>query len=246
MAYTKRRTEYLLRRWAAKQAVAAVTGLARDPESLGRIDVRNAAGGAPEVYLDGVAWTRAVSLSDRAGWAVCVVGPDMAPIGCDLELVEPRSPGFLRDFLTDAEQRYVAGHNVSERHAAANLVWSAKESGLKTLGTGLGLDTRSVEVTAVVGDGAGWAPLSVRVGRTALPGWWRRDGVFIVTLAAVEAISPPLPLDSNTVLARAEPLHSWLGEPSPGQFGVGAPSHPPLQRGDDVGPQVAGGDDVID
>jgi 4'-phosphopantetheinyl transferase superfamily len=56
---------------------------------------------------------------------------DGAAVGCDLELVEPSSPGFVRDFLTDIEQGYVAAQSdFDARDAAANLLWSAKESAL--------------------------------------------------------------------------------------------------------------------
>ncbi len=63
-----------------------------------------------------------VSISDRAGWAVCVTSPVGLPAGgCDLELVEPRSPGFGRDFFTVAEQRLVASCSAGdERDALTN------------------------------------------------------------------------------------------------------------------------------
>ena len=94
-----------------------------------------------------------MSLSDRAGWAVCLVGEALGRVGCDLEIVEPRSAGFVADFLTAAEQEYVAAQPAAERDAAANLIWSAKESALKVLQTGLRRDTRSVEVRVGTGPG---------------------------------------------------------------------------------------------
>jgi len=51
--FTKRRTEYLLRRYAGKRAVAAALGLSPDPLSLGRIGMLNRMGGAPYAELDG-------------------------------------------------------------------------------------------------------------------------------------------------------------------------------------------------
>ena len=44
--------------------------------------------------VDGVPTALDVSLSDRAGWAVCLVGSGLGRVGCDLEIVEPRSAGF--------------------------------------------------------------------------------------------------------------------------------------------------------
>jgi 4'-phosphopantetheinyl transferase len=206
LRYTKRRTEYLLRRLAAKHAVMAVVG----PVAPHRIEVRNAPTGAPYVLVDGAPIGLEVSISDRAGWAVCLVGT--GTVGCDLELVEPRSAGFVRDFLTPAEQDYVA--QAADRDAAANLLWSAKESALKVLRTGLRRDTRSVEVTVHDGRSAGWAPLTVRaVEGVRFPGWWRRDGQFLLTVAAEQPGPPPSPLEDPEVLAAAVPVHSWLSRP---------------------------------
>jgi 4'-phosphopantetheinyl transferase len=213
LRYTKRRTEYLLRRMVAKHAVAAVTGRPTDPAGLARIEIRNAPSGAPYVCVDGTPIALDVSITDRAGWAVCVTG---APaVGCDLELVEPRTAGFVRDFLTAAEQSFVAGQAAGDdRDAAANLIWSAKESALKVLRTGLRRDTRSVEVSVAAPGGDGWGALTVRaVEGTVFPGWWRREGRFLLTVAAPAPGPPPVALGDPTVLGTAAPRHSWLDRP---------------------------------
>ena len=49
-----------------------------------------------------------MSLTDRAGCAVCLLAAEPAAIGCDLELVEPRSDAFVGDYLTGPERRWVA------------------------------------------------------------------------------------------------------------------------------------------
>ena len=218
LRFTKRRTEYLLRRWVCKQAVAAATGMPGDLPSLARIEVANHPTGAPYVRVDGAPLTIDVSLTDRAGWAVCLVGERRGRVGCDLEIVEPRSAGFVTDFLTPAEQDYVASRPRDERDAAANLVWSAKESALKVLQTGLRRDTRSVEVVVAGDDGDvsadGWARLEVRTVEGGLmPGWWRRDGVFLVTVAAERPLPPPTLQAGSTDLTSALPAHSWVGRP---------------------------------
>jgi len=211
--FTKRRTEFLLRRWSGKCAVAARLRMGDGHELLARIEIANRASGAPYVLIDGAPLDVEVSLSDRAGWSVCLVGSDLGRLGCDLEIVEPRSSGFVADFLTPAEQRYVAGH--AEPHAAANLVWSAKEAALKVLQTGLRRDTRSVEI--VVGEphpDHGWGGLEVhsREGQV-FPGWWRREGVFLLTVAAERAVPVPELLTGSGDLARAQPVHSWTSRP---------------------------------
>jgi 4'-phosphopantetheinyl transferase len=205
-------TEYLLRRLVAKRAVAAVLGRPVSPATLAGIEVANAPGGAPEVFVDGVPAGVDVSISDRAGWAVCVVGRS---VGCDLELVEPRSPGFVRDFLTAPEQRQVAARPAGdERDAAANLIWSAKESALKALRTGLDRDTREVEVSLGASAAGDWTALTVRVARDRpLTGWWRRYGRFVLTMAGPATSLPPVALGDPARLAAASPRHSWLDRP---------------------------------
>jgi 4'-phosphopantetheinyl transferase len=218
LRFTKRRTEYLLRRLVAKHAVASVTGRSTAPGTLATIEVCSAPSGAPYVRVDGVPPAVGVSITDRAGWAVCVTYESAASghsVGCDLELVEPRTPGFLRDFLTESEQRLVASRPAGEeRDAAANLIWSAKESALKVLRTGLRRDTRTLEVTWAGPGGDGWGALTVRACEgTVFPGWWRRDGRFLLTVAAESTAPPPIALGDPGVLAAAEPRHSWLGRP---------------------------------
>lgn len=218
LRFTKRRTEYLLRRLVAKHAVAAVTGRPTNPAALAAIEVRNAPSGAPYVCAQGTPLPVEVSITDRAGWAVCVTWPAAAegrPVGCDLELVEPRTPGFVLDFLTTAEQRFVASRPVGEeRDVAANLIWSAKESALKVLRTGLRRDTRTLEVTLTAARADGWGELAVRASEgTLFPGWWRRDGRFLLTVAAEVAADPPVALRDPGVLAAARPRHSWLDRP---------------------------------
>lgn len=219
LRFTKRRTEYLLRRWVGKQAVAIVLGAGTDLPDIARIEVANRVSGAPFILVDGRPLGLDVSLTDRAGWAVCVVGPDLSRVGCDLEIVEVRSRGFVSDFLTEAEQSYVASQADGDaRDAAANLLWSAKESALKVLHTGLRRDTRTVEVTVADSgqepDTAGWGRLSVStVEGTTLPGWWRRDGAFLLTIAAESPVGPPEPLPGGARLGEASPVHSWVRKP---------------------------------
>ncbi|GAA4397762.1 hypothetical protein GCM10023168_03050 [Fodinibacter luteus] len=229
LRFTKRRTEYLLRRWVGKRAVAARAGLAADPGSLARIELLNRMTGAPYVALEGKEAPWEVSLSDRAGCAVAVVGvlgPGGAgTLGIDLEVVEPRSEGFVSDFLTAAEQAWVRGPASSDpflgRDAAANLVWSAKEAALKVLHLGLRADTRWVEV-AVRSDARddGWARFAATWrGGQVLPGWWRREGDFLLTVAARRDLEPPAVLPGAVDMASATPVHSWVAAPvvSPGE-----------------------------
>jgi 4'-phosphopantetheinyl transferase len=194
----KGRNDYLMRRFAAKEAVARAVGLA-GMAGLARVEVRNAASGAPYALVDGEPSGWEISLTDRAGWAVCLVGKEAA--GCDLELVEPRSDGLVRDFFTDAERSYVdgVGDELPSRAEAANLIWSAKESALKVLRTGLRQDTRDVEVHIQGGRVGDWRSLEVLApGARRFPGWWRRGGDFVLTVVGLSPLPPPQPLDGFT------------------------------------------------
>lgn len=209
--FTKRRSEFRIARYTAKSALAHVLALPCDPAAFGRIEIRHEPSGAPYVCVDGSRADCQLSLTDRADWAVCLIGGTAARIGCDLELVEPRSAAFVADFLTPHEQRYVAAADSPD--VAANLIWSAKESALKVLTTGLRRDTRSVEVVAQA-PGAGWRQLSITAAEgTAYSGWWRRYGSFVLTIAAAAPVEPPLALDERPLLGTAEPSHAWLHRP---------------------------------
>jgi len=202
LRFPKRRGEFLLRRLAGKHAVAAVTGRGTDPTALATIGIANAPDGAPYVTLDGRPAALGLSLSDRSGWALCVLGDR---IGCDLELVERRSAGFVTDFLTAAEASFVAASGM-DAAVTANVVWSAKESALKVCRAGLRRDTRELDVTVGAPGHDGWGALWVedREGG-GYPGWWRRDGRFVLTVAARMPIGRPAALDPGVTLAGAEP-----------------------------------------
>ena len=67
-------------------------------------------------------------------------------LGCDLEIVEPRSDAFVADYFTAEEQEVVRQACPADRFALIALIWSAKESALKALQSGLRIDTRSLSV----------------------------------------------------------------------------------------------------
>ncbi len=214
MRFKKRHDEFLLGRFTAKRAIARRLGLPDAPLDLARIEIGVAPDGAPAPRLDGSPAPVSMSMTDRAGWAVCLVAGPGLSVGCDLELVEERSTGFVADFLTEKEQRVVWQAGGPEAQAVlANLIWSAKESALKVLRTGLRRDTRSVEVELLQEAAAeGWFRLVVTaVEGTRFPGHWRRFGPFLLTLAASADLPPPRSLTEPPGLTGAVPTHSWLG-----------------------------------
>ena len=216
LRYTKRRNDFLLGRWTLKLAVTRVLGWPDDSAGLARVEARPAPGGAPRLYIDGRLAARAVSLTDRAGCAVCLVAASAGKVGCDVEIVEPRSDAFVRDYLTEPERRAVAAAGPG-RDKAANLIWSAKESALKVLETGLRRDTRSVEVTVAELDAPEhtWSPLEVRTTEGAVfPGWWRRSGVFLVTTCWPGGGPPPAALEAESPIDTMSPSHRWVDRPA--------------------------------
>lgn len=222
MRFTKRRNEYLLRRYAGKRAAAAVLLPDHRPDraTLARIGVLNRPGGAPYVEVDAVAAGVDISLTDRAGAAVALIGAEgsmaSGTLGVDLEVVEPRSEGFVTDYLTPREQAWVRAEQAQgRREVAANLLWSGKEAALKVLQVGLRADTRSVEIEVHPGPVVeGWAPLrAVVAGGAAFPGWWRRDGAYLLTVTTRAAMAPPPLLTGGARLAEVVPAHSWMASP---------------------------------
>jgi 4'-phosphopantetheinyl transferase len=211
MPYTKRYSESRLARWAAKKAIALSLGVEPTGAALRSIVVINAADGAPEVRNTSLPFH--IALTDRADWAVCMVATPPLRIGCDLEVVEPRSAAFLRDYFTAREQADVAASG--DPHVAANLIWSAKESALKVMRTGLRRDTRSIEVSLQKVTVDGWQPLQIaeQSGR-GFAGWWIRCGAFLLTCAADAPIDPPISLRDSAPLASARPSHGWMANPT--------------------------------
>ena len=224
LRFPQRRSSWRLGRWTAKRALAARWNLPPSPESLAKIEVRPAPSGAPEVFFENASAHAAISLSHRNDRALCFVGPSGADLGCDLELIEPRSDAFVSDYFISEEREMVGQRSAEDRPAILALLWSAKESALKALRVGLRLDTRSMIVgplDASAGDD-GWCALRVRhTDGQVFDGWWRNAGGMVRTVVtapppmapiaiktaayAVNAASPTTPSGADP------PMHSQPG-----------------------------------
>jgi 4'-phosphopantetheinyl transferase len=176
----KRREEWRLGRWTAKVAVAGVAGC-----SPAEIAVAAGEDGAPTVSVAGRPGRFAISIAHRAELAMCAVADPSLAVGCDLELVEPRSPQFVEDYLTPAERALVAETGSNLRDALVAGMWTAKESVLKALHVGLRWDTRSVEVVPRGGPGPRWTRFAVRGPAPVAEhgGWWRLGGSHVLAIA---------------------------------------------------------------
>jgi len=205
----KRRQDWQLGRWTAKHAVAAYLQLPSDPSCLAAIEIRPAVSGAPEAFIDNEPAPVSISLSHRDGRAACAIAPAGTVLGCDLEVVEARCGAFVADYFTIEERTLLARVPDGEQSRALALLWSAKESTLKVLHTGLRLDPQCVAVT--LGDDAGrifaepgpssvlvqtWHGLGTCFEKRKFQGWWQCTGNFVRTLMSVPGSGSPMPLRS--------------------------------------------------
>jgi 4'-phosphopantetheinyl transferase len=186
----RRRDDWRLGRFAAKAAVAAWLGVPSE-----RVEVLAASDGAPEAWVDGARAPLSLSLSHRAGRALAAVAGPGGAVGCDLEVIEPRSSAFVRSWLAPAEQALVARHRGVGRARAANLVWTAKEAAAKVRREGLRLDVRAAvaSVNGVATPHDGWRALRVDWTTTGAvtTGWWRSEPGWVMTIACEPPSGPP-------------------------------------------------------
>ena len=187
LTFAKRRNDWRLGRWTAKQAVSRFLGRACDFPSLAELEIRAAADGAPEVLVGGLPGAVSVSISHSRGRSFCVAAGTDAAVGCDIEWIEPRDDKLIQDYFTAGEAALVESWPPAERAAAFTLVWCAKESALKSLREGLRRDTRSVIASIPsAGDKAVWNPLTVRCSESSriFYGWWRIHSGFVYAVTS--------------------------------------------------------------
>lgn len=185
--FAKKRRDWLLGRWTAKQALLARMQGARPGLETSRIAVLPAEDGAPEAWLDGQRLEVCLSLSHSSGMGLCAIGGRGLKIGCDLEKIEPRSPALVKDFFTPREQKMVNDVGEEQAPLVANLIWSAKESALKAMRTGLRVDPRKVQIDCAPHlDKGAWNPLRVTVQDPGMEffGAWRVRSGFVLTMVS--------------------------------------------------------------
>lgn len=190
----KRRADWRVGRWAAKQALAECLRQVGVLPRLADIAIVPADDGAPVVQLAGPSLRLSVSVSHSGQLGFAVAGTDPAPLGCDIERVEARSSRFVRDYFTAAEATLVERAPAESRPFLATLFWSAKESALKVRRQGLRADTRTVEVH-LAGDTRGGRSGALTLRCTdpveTLHGcWWIADG-YVHTIAGTADLTIP-------------------------------------------------------
>ncbi len=201
----KRRSDWLRGRWAAKRLLAewagleaSFAGLEASPAALARIGIRPAPDGAPEALMDGAPGP-VLSISHSGPWAAAAVADD-GPLGCDLEEIRELDDATVDLFFTEAERRVIRSRPTAAARADQTvLLWSAKESALKALRTGLRRDTRLVEASVGAEGAEGWGTLTVRdeVDGAIFEGWWRRWEGYVLTVVETRINSPTHPWTST-------------------------------------------------
>lgn len=196
LALPKRRGDWLLGRYTAKQLVQQALAQAGQTVALPEIEIVADADGAPAAWRSGARLPLCLSISHSHNSAFCALIETHDPgarVGADLELVEPRDPAFVADFFTAREQAQIAAAPPALRDTLITATWSAKEAVLKALREGLRIDTRRVECFFEPGAPAadGWTPYTIQLDATLdhpfahgqWAGWWRVQGDFVLTLA---------------------------------------------------------------
>ena len=196
LRFPRRREDWLAGRWAAKRLLAAVQH-GGEPFAPTETALLRSPSGAPVLHHRGRPLPYSLSLSHRAGGVFCACCPlPGVALGVDLEWVEERHPAFYQDYFTPAEQAFAATAEPHTQSVWFTLLWSAKEAVLKSLGLGLKVDPRRIEISA---DPRVWQALHLPVLTPAwqlftvhtrgLPMdaperlWVQRRGNFILTCA---------------------------------------------------------------
>jgi 4'-phosphopantetheinyl transferase len=205
----KRRRDWLLGRWTAKHLVqgylAATEGVT---PALDAIRIANEEDGSPFCELVGAdkpgrRLPLSLSISHSHGYSLCALCHESErsdvtwSLGCDIEWIERREQSFVNDFFTAQEARDVMGTPADRRDCRVTSIWSAKEAVLKSLRTGLRIDTRRLNCAFSPLDlvATEWTPLVVTVDSelaAQFPGnwyaWWQVQAGFVLTMALREAV----------------------------------------------------------
>ncbi|NUM43181.1 MAG: 4'-phosphopantetheinyl transferase superfamily protein [Anaerolineales bacterium] len=204
----KRRRDWLLGRWTGKRLVQA---LAEGYFCIGHgvpldaVEILPAEDGAPTASLLTNHESRiTLSISHSHEHAFCGLAVGV-PLGVDLERVEARSEGFVRDYFVGEEIALVEAVPRESREGVVTAIWSAKESALKAIRLGLSVDTFAVKCLPQ-GSGADWSPVLIewdlsklQRAAPALTGWWRVWKEFVLTVAITKSSQefPPIPISSG-------------------------------------------------
>ncbi len=202
----KRKREWLLGRWTAKQLLQSIiTSEGGDRIDLRTLTIANDADGVPFATLASISQPAGdapstiqglpefvLSISHRGNYSLCAAVQDDRRLGADIEHIELQSDTFVADYLTAEERDLVAHAPAANPDRAVMAIWSGKEAALKALHLGLSVDTRAVTCLFDPDFEAApdWKRFKVCCNMEFLPtapalvGWWRTFHDYVLTLVA--------------------------------------------------------------
>lgn len=191
LRFPKRKNDWRLGRWTAKQAIRAYRS--KEDISLPSLQICAAEDGAPEAYYNGEPAAVSISLSHSRDLSLCAVGSPGFGVGCDLEWIVPREENFAADYFTPGELAITLESPIP-RELLETLIWSAKETSLKILRQGLSRDTRSISISPdISGQKSTWKLWTGHCLESSriFYGWWRAAEGFVYTVASDQSTSAP-------------------------------------------------------
>jgi 4'-phosphopantetheinyl transferase len=196
LRFPKRRNDWRLGRWTAKQAAHFCISENIGQRRLADLEIFAAPDGAPQLFVNGIPASLSISLSHSERYGFCAIAKHGVALGCDLEFIQQHDENLAEDYFVDEEKALLLRFPGLRRDVALTLIWSGKEAALKALRQGLRLDTRSVVVSFNMPQGSenSWKALSVRCPESSriFGGWWRASRGFVQTVVSDSPETPPI------------------------------------------------------
>jgi phosphopantetheine--protein transferase-like protein len=189
----KRQFEWIYSRIISKKMIHQIFEI--EKLNLPNIRILKEETGQPYIYITGQGRLEGkFSLSHSTGYVFCGYSSLKELIfGLDLEKIEERSIEFVQDYFTSREIELYKSLDGNDKKEYTTMVWSAKESVLKTLGLGLAIDTRKVEI--IPSDDSsrltGWNSCSVGLENNMnlnMVVYWQKIDGFIRTICLPEDV----------------------------------------------------------
>ncbi len=181
--FEKRKNDWLTGRWTAKNLLKDTWF---NNLNLEYIEIKAGENRAPFVYINNVLSKKNITISHSQGMAFCASSPEHISIGCDMEKIESRSPHFITDYYTDFEINKINSHPHTKysKETLFTIFWSAKESVMKVLRTGMKLHPHRLEVTSIAPNNHKGFRLMVKHADTGIKyyGWGQVSGEMVFVM----------------------------------------------------------------
>jgi phosphopantetheinyl transferase len=189
----KRQFEWISSRIISKKMIHQI--LKREKINFPDIRIQKEETGQPYIYITGQGRLEGkFSLSHSNGYVFCGYSPEKnLKFGLDLEKIEARSLEFVQDYFSSQEIERYQVLDVKDKDEYTTMVWSGKEAVLKTLGLGLSIDTRKVEIIPSEDSSRliGWNSCLVKVENKMnlnMNVYWQKIDGFIRTICVPEDV----------------------------------------------------------